>query len=276
MARHKGEEWYLRQSLQSMSVQTMTPQAEKARQFHELHRPGDPVILFNAWDAGSARTIAGAGAKVIATGSWSVAASHGIADGEDMPLDLVLANVARIARTVDVPVTLDFERGYGADPSEVKDSVRAAIAAGAIGFNIEDSTPDGLRSPSEQAGRLTAARMAGDDAGIPVFINARTDLFLKASPENHTLTLVDDALARMGVYAAAGANGLFVPGLKDTALIKALCDRSPWPVNVMVLPGWPDRPSLAAAGAARISHGPGPYRHVMAALEKAAAEAMED
>jgi 2-methylisocitrate lyase-like PEP mutase family enzyme len=144
----------------------MSRQIVKASAFRALHTVGDPIILFNAWDAGSARAIATAGAKAIATGSWSVATAHGSDDGEQLPLELVLANIARIANTVDLPISLDFERGYGETPDDVGRSVAAAIGAGAIGFNIEDSAAGGLRAAVDQGERLAAARAAAGHSAI--------------------------------------------------------------------------------------------------------------
>ncbi|MCW5724110.1 MAG: isocitrate lyase/phosphoenolpyruvate mutase family protein [Maricaulaceae bacterium] len=253
----------------------MTEQAARARAFAALHVKGDPLILFNAWDAGSARVIAAAGAKAIATGSWSVAAAHGHDDGEALPLDLALANLARIAATVDLPVTLDFETGYGASPEAVGESAGRAIEAGAIGFNIEDRmiAGEGLRSIQDQAARLAAVRVAADRAGVPAFINARTDLFLKAPAERHDAALADAALERAQAYAVAGANGLFVPGLTGEGLIARICETSPLPVNVMMKPGAPSARRLSELGVARISYGPGPWRVAMTALKEAAAAA---
>ena len=252
----------------------MTDQRERAEQFRRLHDAGDPVMLFNVWDPGSARAVAAGGARAIATGSWSVAAAHGYADGEALPLDLAIANLERIVRAVDLPVTIDLESGYGAKSAAVADTLTRAIRAGAVGCNIEDRVigGDGLYEPQEQAARIRAARAAADRLSIPAFINARTDVFLKAEPARHDATLVDIALQRAAAYAAAGANGLFVPGLTEAELIGRLCTASPLPVNVMVLPALPPRDELARLGVARISHGPGPYRAAMRFLEDAARE----
>ena len=244
----------------------------KAGHFRALHVKGDPLILFNAWDAGSAKAVAEAGAKAIATGSWSVAAAQGYPDGEAMPLDLALANIARIADTVDLPVTIDFERGYADSPGEIAANVAAAAGAGAIGCNFEDGLADGgIRSPGDQAERIAAIAAATSDRGF--FINARTDLFLHSAPEAHG-GLVDEALERGAAYAQAGASGLFVPGLSDESLIERICAESALPVNIMVWPGrTPPLRRLAALGVARISHAGGPWRIAMAALKEAAAKA---
>ena len=251
----------------------MTTQREQAERFHALHVRGAPLVLFNAWDAGSAKVVAKAGAKAIATGSWSVAAAHGFDDGEALTLDLALANLARIVRCVELPVTLDFEGGYAVEPAALAANVRRAIDAGAIGFNFEDQVVGGSgQHPVEvQAKRIRAIRDAASAAGVPVFINARTDAFLQSSA--HDAAMVERALERARAYADAGASGFFVPGLADEALIARVCEASPLPINIMASPKTPPKARLAALGVARISHGPGPYRLAMQALEAAAREA---
>ncbi len=230
-----------------------------AATFRALHVPGSPVILYNAWDAGSAQAIAKAGAKAIATGSWSVAAAHGEGDGESLPLDLAIANLRRIVAAVALPVTIDLERGY----DDVGATVAAAAGAGAVGCNLEDSLGDKtLRPIEEQATRLRAARQA---AGADFFINARTDVFFTG--ETASAALVEAALERARAYAEAGADGLFVPGLADPALIADLAARSPLPVNLMMTPASPAPAELAKLGVARLSHGPFPFMKAMQQLE---------
>lgn len=250
------------------------PQADRARHFHQLHVPGKPLTLFNIWDAGSAMAVVRAGAPAVATGSWSVAAAHGVADGEALPLEAVLANARRIADAVDVPVTLDFEAGYGASPEAVGESVARLIATGAIGVNIEDRIigRDALQSPAEQAKRLAAARAAADRAGVPLFINARTDIFLNSPAATHSAAMVDEAIARARAYADAGASGFFVPGLVDEKLLESVCRECALPVNVMMFAAAPSAARCAELGVARISHGPGPYRAMAKWLEAAARE----
>ncbi|MBC8647861.1 MAG: isocitrate lyase/phosphoenolpyruvate mutase family protein [Thermoanaerobaculia bacterium] len=250
----------------------MTSQADRARTFHSLHVPGDPVVLFNVWDAGSAKTVARAGAKAIATGSWSVAAAHGHEDGEELPLDLALANLERIVAAVDLPVTIDLESGYGRLPEAVGETAVRAIASGAIGFNLEDRVigEKGLYSIEDQSARIRAARSAADRAAVLVFINARTDVFLKADPATHEVAHAEEALRRAAAYAVAGASGLFVPGLVNEELIERVCKTSPLPVNVMVHAATPPASRLMELGVARISYGPGPYRESLRVLEEAA------
>jgi methylisocitrate lyase len=251
-------------------------QQEAARLFQALHVAGTPLVLFNAWDAGSARAVADAGAKAIATGSWSVAAANGFADGENLSLELAMENLRRIVGSVALPVTIDLESGYGETPAAVAATVAAALDAGAIGCNLEDSFPaDGsLRDIPDQVARLTAARKAADDAGIALYLNARTDVFFQAPAAAHDMAMVDAALERARAYANAGASGLFVPGVVAEALIARIATASPLPVNIMAMPGVPDRKRLAELGVARISHGPGPYRGAMQWLTEAAKAAM--
>lgn len=236
--------------------------------FAALHRPGDPLILFNIWDAGSAKAVAAASAPAVATGSASVAAAFGFADAEDLPLDLALANARRIVNAVDLPVTVDFEGGYAAAPTQLADHFTALAATGAIGCNFEDQVVggEGLYPVAVQAERIAAARRA---AGPDFFINARTDMFLKHR-EGHDAAMVDAALERARAYADAGANGFFVPLLSDLALLERVCAASPLPVNFMAFPGAPSAAQVAVTGVARISHGPFPHLAAMAALKDAA------
>jgi len=253
-------------------------QKEKAELFKSLHVKGTPVILFNIWDAGSARTLEQAGAKAIATGSWSVAAAYGFDDGETIPLPLVLANIKRIVESVALPVTLDFETGYATDLPSLKDNIRNVIASGAIGINFEDRIigDKELHPIDNQSARVRAIREAADESSIPLFINARTDVFLKTYPAQHNESELDEALRRADAYAEAGASGLFAPGLRDPDLIKKLCDRSPLPVNILTLPDTPPAKTMAQLGVARISHGAAPYRQMSAALKEAAQKAFAD
>jgi 2-methylisocitrate lyase-like PEP mutase family enzyme len=250
-------------------------QKEKAELFKNLHVKGSPVILFNIWDAGSARTLEQAGAKAIATGSWSVAAAHGFDDGETIPLALVLTNIQRIAESVALPVTLDFETGYATDLPALKENIRDVIAAGAIGINFEDRIigADELQTVEDQSARIRAVREAAEETSIPLFINARTDVFLKTYPAPHNEAELEEALRRAAAYAEAGASGLFAPGLRDPELIEKLCDRSSLPVNILALPDTPPAKAMAQLGVARISHGASPYRQMAQALKEAAQKA---
>jgi 2-methylisocitrate lyase-like PEP mutase family enzyme len=243
--------------------------SDKARLFSSLHKPGDPVILYNAWDAGSAAAVAEAGAKAIATGSWSVAAAQGFHDAEALPLDLAIANAGRVVASVDLPVTIDFEGGYAVAPDALAANIKRLAGTGAIGCNFEDQVigGDGIHPLALLAERIRAAR---DAVGPGFFINARTDIFLKAKRESHDAAMVEAALERGRAYADAGASGFFVPGLADLALLERVCAASPLPVNFMAFPGAPENDAVAAAGIARISYGPFPYRLALKALMEAA------
>jgi len=249
----------------------MTDQQTRATQFHALHVAGTPLILFNVWDAGSARAVAAANAPALATGSWSVAAAHGLGDGENLPLDLAIANLERIMAVTDLPVSIDIEKGYD-DPGR---TAARTIEAGAIGCNIEDSLPrdGGLRTIAEQAARIRQVRQAAETAGIAYFINARTDPFFQKDAQAPADRL-RAALERARAYADAGADGLFVPGLADFELIAELTAASPLPVNIMLGAGSPPPARFAEAGVARLSYGPAPYFIAMQALEAAAVEAL--
>ncbi len=244
----------------------MTTGTEQAETFRALHVKGAPLVLYNAWDAGSAMAVARGGAKAIATGSWSVAGAFGFGDGEALPLDLVIANLERLVAAVDLPVSLDFEAGYGRSAAEVGANAARVAAAGAVGINLEDRIigGEGLQSVADQAARIAAAAATG------LFVNARTDSFLKAKAETHDDAMVDAALERARAYRDAGAACFFAPGLVDDRLIGRLCAACDLPVNVLVFPAIPPAPRLAELGVARISHGPGPWRRAMAALEEAA------
>ena len=231
---------------------------------------GTPLILYNIWDAGSARAVADAGAKAIATGSWGVACSLGFKDGETLPLDAALENLERILSVTDLPVTIDMEAGYGAGAAEVGASVARAAAAGAVGINIEDKDPvtRQLFGTADAAARIGAAATSG------LWINARADLFIVTPKEQHDAALVDAVLERAKAYADAGANSLFVPYMYDAMLIGRLCEKSPLPVNILVGHGIPDIKALAELGVARISHGHVPWAKAMDDLAAGAKEAM--
>lgn len=236
--------------------------SDKIARFRALHVPGDPLILVNIWDAGSAKAVAAAGAKAIATGSWGVASAQGSSDGENFPLEEALANLARILTVTDLPVTIDMEAGYGDDPAAVGVSVAQARDAGAAGINMEDRLPgqSELLPIAEAAARYRAAA----DSGL--FVNARCDLFLGRDAAKDGDALVAATLERAHAYADAGASGLFVPFLADARAIGAICEGSPLPVNILRGKGGPTHKELAALGVARISHGHQPWAAAMAWL----------
>ncbi|HNN57030.1 MAG TPA: isocitrate lyase/phosphoenolpyruvate mutase family protein [Novosphingobium sp.] len=247
----------------------------KVETFRALHVPGDPLVLFNIWDPGSARAVAGAGAKAIATGSYGVAEAQGFKDGESFLLEDALGNLKRIVAVTDLPVTFDMESGYGATPAAVGESVAAAFAAGAAGINIEDRMPGiaELTPIDEQARRIAAAAQCG------LFVNARCDVFRGKPVEDHGAALIDAVIERARAYADAGASGLFVPFTTSRACIGAICEGSPLPVNILWTPasagGFADRAELAGLGVARVSHGHRPWAAAMDWLAGAAHAVLE-
>jgi 2-methylisocitrate lyase-like PEP mutase family enzyme len=250
----------------------MTDQARKAERFRGLHIPGKPLVLFNIWDAGSAKAVASSGAKALATGSWSVANANGFSDGERTPLALAIDNVRRIVGATQLPLTADLESGYGDAPEAVAETVRLAMDAGAVGCNLEDSFPANgkLRETVDQSARIRRARQVADAGSIRFFINARADIFFQQPPEQHNDAMVSAAIDRAHAYAEAGADGLFAPGLADIVLIARLVEASPLPLNIMVGELTPPLRTLAENGVARVSHGPVPYLIAMKRLEEAA------
>ena len=231
---------------------TLTDKAETLRR---LHHDTDLLVLVNAWDVASAQVVAGLpGCRAVATASHAVAAAHGYADGEQIPPDLMVAAVQRIADAVDLPVTADLEAGYG----DVEATVRRAIGAGAVGGNIEDE----MRPLDESAAAMAAAVRAGEDEGVPFVLNARTDAYLRAGDRDPDEVFAD-AVARGRAFLDVGADCVFVPGASDTEtigrLVQAIGSRK---VSIMVGPGSPPLAELNALGVARVSCGP--YAHLVA------------
>jgi 2-methylisocitrate lyase-like PEP mutase family enzyme len=251
-------------------------QTDKARRFAELHVKGAPLLLYNAWDAGSAKAILTAGAQAIATGSWSVAAAQGYRDGEVIPIALAEQIVARIAATIDAPVTVDFEGGYSDDDGELAGNVSRLLDVGVVGINFEDRVVkgSGLYDIDRQARRIAAIRKAAEKDGIDLFINARTDVFFEH--REHGAQVISEALDRAKAYSAVGASGFFIPGLVDDALIGQICENVSLPVNVMVMEGVPSNARLAVLGVSRISYGPIPYIRATKALEQEARTALNE
>ncbi|MEV1332548.1 isocitrate lyase/phosphoenolpyruvate mutase family protein [Micromonospora costi] len=233
--------------------------ADRAAALRALHRPGDPLVLPNAWDAGSARAVAAAGFPAVATSSAAVAETLGYADQEATPPDEMFAAVARIARAVTVPVTADLERGYGLRPAEL---VERLLAAGAVGLNLEDSDPvtGRLVSVGEQADLLAAVRSAARAAGVEVVVNARLDVFLRGAGD--PAGLLAEAVDRARRYRAAGADCVYPIGLTDPEAVRVLVGAVDGWINLLARPGGPGLADLAALGVARISYG----HHVHAAV----------
>ena len=236
-------------------------QTERAARFASSHdRAGQPLLLTNVWDPGSALAIVEAGGEAIATSSWAVAAANGLGDGEQLTFASLIAIVSRIVAAVPVPVTVDFERGYAEEAVAAADNLERLLDAGAVGINVEDGLAGDTRcrDARDQARRIEALRDRAERFGIPLFINARTDLFLDQAGTDHGASMCE-ALERARIYAAAGASGLFVPGLLHLDLIAEVCAFTDLPVNVMVTDFDAPLAPFAACGVRRISRGPAPY-----------------
>ncbi|MFF4349311.1 isocitrate lyase/phosphoenolpyruvate mutase family protein [Streptomyces sp. NPDC001530] len=250
---------------------------ETALAFRGLHVPGRPLVLPNVWDAVSARIVEEAGAGAVATTSAGLAWVLGAADGDRLDRDGALGAVGRIAGVVRVPVSADIESGYAQDADGVADTIRAVLAAGAVGVNIEDALYDEdaldggapLRPVAEQAERIAAARAAADAAGVPLYINARIDTYLRGAGK------IEETLERAAAFLAAGADGVFVPGAGDPVTVKTLAEGIEGPLNVLVGPGAPSVTELAALGVARISAGSGIAQAAHAVVRRAARELLD-
>jgi 2-methylisocitrate lyase-like PEP mutase family enzyme len=249
-----------------------TTQKARAASFRALHDSG-MLVLPNAWDAGSAALIAQAGAKAIATTSGGIAWSAGRPDGQCLTRAEMMEQVRRIVAAVDIPVTADIEGGYGPGSEDVAESVEAAITAGAVGVNLEDSSAPGgpLFDPAAQAARLQGARSAAARAGLPeLVINARTDVFLYGTGAAEGR--LENVLVRSRAYAQAGADILFVPGLADVDVVISLVQASPLPVSVMAGPGAPAIAEFESAGVRRLSVGTAISQAAYSIAHRAAAE----
>lgn len=247
-------------------------QKSRAEAFAALHRKGDPLKLFNVWDAASAGAVARAGATAIATSSFAVALAHGAGDGENLPLDKLVMAVAEIAPVIGLPLTADIEAGYGKTPEAVAASVGRIVEAGAVGINLEDGRigAKGLLPVEDQTARIATARAAAEKAGIPLFINARCDIFKGVPLEEQSEDLLAAMLERAAAYAKAGASGLFAPWLVEPAIIERLCNGTALPVNILAGPKTPSAGDLAALGVSRVSLGAWPVFDMLAKLEAAA------
>jgi len=220
-----------------------------AKQFHDFHNSSELLILPNAWDAGSARVIEDAGAKAIATTSAGVAWALGYTDGNALPVAKLAALVDGITDAIHVPLTVDVEGGYTDDPKKISQNLKPVIEAGAVGINIED----GEGAASLLAKKIEQVRKAAESAGVRLFINARTDVYLNqlGDPKGW----VDETISRAEVYRAAGADGLFVPGITEASQIKRVADAIQMPLNVMARPGLPVAKELTKLGVRRLSAG---------------------
>ena len=229
----------------------MAPRPDAAAIFQQLHRGPEILKLANAGDAGSARLFESLGAKAVATTSAGFAWALGYPDGDALPLDHLVAHVALIARAISVPLSVDMESGVGHDAASVGEAVAKVIGVGAIGLNIED----GSNPPEQLAAKIAAAKAAGDRAGVALFINARTDVYLRGlvPPEAR----IAETLRRAQIYREAGASGIFVPGIVKPDEIKSVAGAIDLPMNVLAWEGLPAAADLAKLGVRRLSAGSG-------------------
>jgi 2-methylisocitrate lyase-like PEP mutase family enzyme len=254
----------------------MSDLAAKTDAFRAMHQAPPILVLPNAWDAVSARLFVKAGAKAIATTSAGVAASLGYPDGQKIPRALMLEAIARMARAVDVPVTADIEAGYATTAAELAETIRGVINAGAVGCNLEDATgksPKILFEIDEQIARIRAARDAGDRAGVPVVINARTDVYLAGVGEPGKRFA--ETVRRANACREAGADCLFVPGVTDSGTLARLVHEIKGPINVLAGAGLPNVAELERIGVARLSVGSGIMRATLARARDAARDLLQ-
>jgi 2-methylisocitrate lyase-like PEP mutase family enzyme len=248
-------------------------QADKAALFRRLHQGPGILVLPNVWDVASARIVEQAGFPAIATSSAGVAFALGYPDGERISRDEMTSVVARIVAHVGVPVTADMEAGYGRGPEDAAATVRAVIAAGAVGMNFEDSPGEGgepLLPEALQVERVGAAREAANATGVPFVLNARTDVFLEQVGE--PAGRLAHAVRRLNAYRSAGADCLFAPGVSDPATIAMLLKEVHGPLNVLAVAASPPIWELERLGVARVSLGSGPMRAGLTVLRRLAEE----
>jgi 2-methylisocitrate lyase-like PEP mutase family enzyme len=245
----------------------MPARPQDAAKFHDLHK--ELLLLPNAWDAGSARVTQDLGAKAIATSSAAVAWSQGYADGHHFPPERLAITIADIARVVSVPITCDAEGGYSDDPKQAAENILAVINAGAVGINLEDG-----KQPHElHLKKIEAIRNAAEKAGVDLFINARTDVYLKQLVPAEQAAA--ETLRRATAIKAAGASGLFVPGIVKADDIRAIVEGQSLPLNIMARPGLPKLDELKKLGVKRMSAATSPYTIAMAALIDSTKEYLE-
>lgn len=254
-------------------------QSDKAAAFRELHAEGPaPLVLVNVWDAASAKLVEQAGAHALATSSSAISWSLGFPDGNHLPGALAMAALGRIAAATDLPVTADIETGYAGsdgafDDALLEQAITAVLAAGAVGVNIEDSGGEPLTDVAEQARRIGTVRRVAEEAGVRLFINARTDTYLSGRfPES----AFEETLRRVPAYLAAGADGIFVPGVTDLHILHELSRRIPAPLNALAGVGAPSVGELHDAGVRRISIGGNTAKAAYATVSRVAAEVLGD
>jgi len=254
-----------------MDVGLQKIRAEKLR---ELHRGQKILVLCNAWDAASARIFEQAGFPAIATTSAGIANSLGYADGEFIPREMMIEAVRRIAAVVSVPVTADVEGGYGPSAEDAAQTARAVIQAGAVGMNFEDAFRETkLTDPSLQAERIKAIRESASSAGVPLVLNARTDVYF--AQKGDASSWFGEAVRRANAYLEAGADCVFIPGVTDAKVIGRLVREVHGPLNVLAVPGSPFIAELQRLGVRRVSLGSAPMRATLGLAQRIAREILD-
>jgi len=246
----------------------MTSQADKAHQFLSLHRPGEPLLLPNPWDLGSAKLLVSLGFKALATTSSGFAASVGRKDGE-VSREEALVHAAVIVAATDLPVSADLENGYAYEPAAVAETIRLGIEVGLAGGSVEDFTgqeDDPIYGHQVAAERVAAAAQAAHEGPVHFVLTARAENYLHGRPD------LADTIARLQAYQEFGADVLYAPGLRDIADIRTLVREVDRPVNVLAIGGAPPVPELAEAGVARVSVGGAFAFAALGALVEAATE----
>ena len=238
----------------------------QAEVFKQLHQGPEILVLPNAWDAASAAMMEDAGARAVATSSAALARAHGYADGDAVPVPTLLTAIGEIARVQKAPLTADIEGGYTDDLPTLAETIKGVVGAGAVGINFEDGT----RDPDLHARKIEVVRKAADGAGVPLFINARTDIYLKRLAQGEAAKA--ETLRRAELYRSAGADGIFVPGAAEEALIGELAEAIALPLNIMGWPGLPPAARLQELGARRLSSATSPFRAAYAALGRTLAD----
>jgi 2-methylisocitrate lyase-like PEP mutase family enzyme len=246
---------------------------EKAERLRALHRPGRPLVLANVWDCATARLAEESGAPAIATTSAGVAFACGYPDGQRIPRERMLEAVARICEAVSVPVTADLESGYGDSVESLRRTVNGMLDAAAVGLNLEDHSggpSDPLVELELQLDKIRAVKEAASGRGVPIVLNARTDSYLRGLGSQEEM--FEETIRRGEAYRDAGADCVFVPGVRDTAVVGEIVKRLGCPVNVLAVAGSPPIAELARLGVARVSLGSGPMRAAMTVFRRVAEE----
>jgi 2-methylisocitrate lyase-like PEP mutase family enzyme len=248
-------------------------QKQKADAFRAMHHSQDPLVLLNVWDVASARIAEESGFPALATTSAGIAFARGYPDGQKIPREEMLAAISRIACAVRVPVTADMEAGYGNRPEDVASTARAVLEAGAVGLNLEDATGDPanpLVDLASQLEKIHAVRETAARLKVPLVLNARTDVYLLQLGD--ASMRYDETIRRLHAFREAGADCVFIPGLRDAPTIGRLVADLHCPVNILAVPGSPSVHELAALGVKRVSLGSGPMRATLGLLRRLSIE----